>query len=386
MTHDAFASAPAKLPKPFDPARAARTLAALAEGEGGFAPPPASRALLEATFGNSPYLARLALRERAFLQDLIARGPEAVTPQIEAAANQADAAPDSATAMTILRRAKRQAALTIALADISGLWTVDEVTAALTRFADACVGGALRFLLRQTAAQAQYAERDPAKLERDTGLIILAMGKYGAFELNYSSDIDLVTFYDARRFPFAKKGDPRGAAVDIVKGVVKLLSETTADGYVFRTDLRLRPDAGATQIAISTEAAELYYEGMGQNWERAAMIKARACAGDLMAAAQFQKSIEPFVWRRNLDYAAIEDIHSIKRQIHAHGGHGAIAVAGHNIKLGRGGIREIEFFAQTQQLILGGRNPALRPRATLEAIEALRQRGLVSDATASDLT
>jgi glutamate-ammonia-ligase adenylyltransferase len=386
MTRDAFTAATAKLPKPFDLARAARTLEALAEGEGGYSPPPHARALLESTFGNSPYLSRLALRERAFLQDLVVRGPDAVLPEIEAAARRADAARDQASAMTILRRAKRQAALAIALADIAQLWTVDEVTAALTRFADAAVGGALRFMLRETAAQADFAERDPAKLERETGLVVLAMGKYGAFELNYSSDIDLVTFYDARRFPFHKKGDPRGAAVDVVKGVVKLLSEVTAEGYVFRTDLRLRPDAGATQIAISTEAAELYYEGMGQNWERAAMIKARACAGDLVAAAQFQKAVEPFVWRRNLDYAAIEDIHSIKRQIHAHGGHGAIAVAGHNIKLGRGGIREIEFFAQTQQLILGGRNPALRPRGTLEAIEALRLRGLVNDATAADLT
>jgi len=178
----------------------------------------------------------------------------------------------------------------------------------------------------------------------------------------------------------------RGAAVDIVKGLVKLLSETTADGYVFRTDLRLRPDAGATQVAISTEAAEAYYEGMGQNWERAAMIKARACAGDPVASAAFLKAIEPFVWRRSLDYAAIEDIHSIKRQIHAFRGHGAIAVAGHNVKLGRGGIREIEFFAQTQQLILGGRFPDLRARRTLDAIEALHKRGPVSDEAAADLT
>src|SRR6202012_2588580 len=146
------------------------------------------------------------------------------------------------------------------------------------------------------------------------------------------------------------------------------------------------PDAGATQVAISTDAAESYYEGMGQNWERAAMIKARACAGDLKAGAAFLKAIEPFVWRRNLDYAAIEDIHSIKRQIHAHGGHGAIAVAGHNIKLGRGGIREIEFFAQTQQLILGGRNPALRPPATMIALKALAAHGTITSQAAADMT
>jgi glutamate-ammonia-ligase adenylyltransferase len=372
------------LPNPFDPARAARTLAALAEN--GFDPPLERRALLDAMFGNSPFLARLALRERAFLGDLLTQGPEAMRAACEAAAWATADARDMTTAMAGLRRAKRQAALTVAMADIAGLWDLDEVTDALTRLADAAVGGSLRFLLREAAVRAGMDTHDPAALEAGTGLVVLAMGKYGAFELNYSSDIDLVVFYDAGRFPFRKKDDARGAAVDIVRGLVKLLSETTADGYVFRTDLRLRPDAGATQVAISTDAAEAYYEGMGQNWERAAMIKARACAGDRIAAASFLKAIEPFIWRRSLDYAAIEDIHSIKRQIHAHGGHGAIAVAGHNVKLGRGGIREIEFFAQTQQLILGGRYPDLRARRTLDAIEALRERDRVSDEAAADLT
>jgi glutamate-ammonia-ligase adenylyltransferase len=374
------------LPKPFDSARAARTLAALAEGSDGYAPPAEARALLEAMFGNSPFLARLALRERTFLRDLIVQGPQVALEAAKALARSATDAKDTASAMTALRRAKRQAALAIALGDIAGLWDLAAVTHALTEFADVCVSAALRFLLREAAAQAGLEGRDPATLEAETGLVVLAMGKYGAFELNYSSDIDLVVFYDATRFPFRKKDDARGAAVDIVKGLVKLLDETTVEGYVFRVDLRLRPDAGATQVAISTDAAEAYYEGMGQNWERAAMIKARACAGDPLTGAAFLKAIEPFVWRRSLDYAAIEDIHSIKRQIHAHGGHGAIAVAGHNVKLGRGGIREIEFFAQTQQLILGGRNPELRRHATLEAIEALRARGRVSDEAAVDLT
>jgi [glutamine synthetase] adenylyltransferase / [glutamine synthetase]-adenylyl-L-tyrosine phosphorylase len=374
------------LPQPFDPARAERTLAALAQGAEGYTPPAPSHALLDAMFGNSPFLARLALRERAFLRELIAQGPQAALEAAQAVAHAASDAKDMASAMSLLRRAKRQAALAIALADIAGLWDLEAVTGALTRFADVCVSGALRFLLREAASRAGNDAHDLAALEAETGLVVLAMGKYGAFELNYSSDIDLVVFYDAERFPFRKKDDPRGAAVDIVKGLVKLLSETTAEGYVFRVDLRLRPDAGATQVAISTDAAEAYYEGMGQNWERAAMIKARACAGDPVTGTAFLKAIEPFVWRRSLDYAAIEDIHSIKRQIHAHGGHGAIAVAGHNVKLGRGGIREIEFFAQTQQLILGGRNPELRPRATLAAIEALRARGRVSDEAASDLT
>jgi glutamate-ammonia-ligase adenylyltransferase len=154
---------------------------------------------------------------------------------------------------------------------------------------------------------------------------------------------------------------------------------------VFRADLRLRPDAGATQVAISTAAALDYYEAMGQNWERAAMIKARACAGDPETGAQFLAALRPFVWRRYLDFAAIEDIQSIKRQIHAHVGHGEIAVAGHNIKLGRGGIREIEFFAQTQQLILGGRHPGLRASATQSALDALVAEGRVEKEVGDDL-
>jgi len=361
------------LPRPFDPARARRTFESL---EGVAATP-----VLEAAFGNAPFLARLALRE----PDVPAADPEAVVAEAKALALSAAEAGDEADAMSRLRRAKRRAALAIALADIAGTWDVDTVTRRLSEFADAAVKGSLRFLLRAAAERAAMPERDGALLEDTTGLVVLAMGKYGAFELNYSSDIDLVVFYDAERFPFRKRDDARGAAVDIVKGLVKLLGEQTADGYVFRVDLRLRPDAGATQVAISTAAAEAYYEAMGQNWERAAMIKTRACAGDPDTGARFLKAIEPFVWRRNLDYAAIEDIHSIKRQIHAHEGHGRVAVAGHNVKLGRGGIREIEFFAQTQQLILGGRKPRLRARATLDALRALAAEGLITAAALDEL-
>ena len=370
-------------PLPFDRARAQRTFDSLAVE--GFDPRPEQRAVLAAAFGNSPFLGRLALREHAVLPEILERGPGPVVAAAMDQALSAAAAESQADAMSALRIAKRRAALAIALADIAGLWPLEKVTEALTQFADAAVKGALRFVLREAAEKAELPERDGAVLEETTGLTVLAMGKYGAFELNYSSDIDLVVFYDPRRFPFKKRDDPRGAAVDLVRGIVKLLTEITTDGYVFRVDLRLRPDAGATQVAISIDAAESYYEGMGQNWERAAFIKARACAGDPQTGAYFLKAIVPFIWRRNLDYAAIEDIHSIKRQIHAHEGHGTIAVAGHNIKLGRGGIREIEFFAQTQQLILGGRIAELRQRGTVAALDALCARGLVTATTAAEL-
>ncbi|MBV9330994.1 MAG: bifunctional [glutamine synthetase] adenylyltransferase/[glutamine synthetase]-adenylyl-L-tyrosine phosphorylase [Alphaproteobacteria bacterium] len=370
-------------PPKFDPARAERTLADLHYE--GFDPDPPARAFLASVFSNSPYLARLAVREAESLQALLAKGPEVIVARAESGALDAAAAATPEEAMKMLRGAKRRAALAIALADISGAWDLDQVTGALSRFAKTCIKASLRFSLRQAAREEGRPDEDGAALEASTGVIVLGMGKLGAAELNYSSDIDLVVFYEASRFPFRRRDDARSAAVAVVRNIVRLLSETTPDGFVFRTDLRLRPDAGATQVAISTDAAENYYEAMGQNWERAAFIKARPCAGDPDAAARFLKAIEPFIWRRSLDYSAIDDIHSIKRQIHAHGGHGAIAVKGHNVKLGRGGIREIEFFAQTQQLIAGGRNPALRAAGTITAIEALVTRGLVERSTAADL-
>jgi glutamate-ammonia-ligase adenylyltransferase len=368
-------------PLPFDTARVTRALEGLAER--GFIPADTARELLAGAFGNSGFLVRLALRESAGLADYFRDGPDVIV-QTACALALAPAA-DEARMMANLRLAKRRAALAIALADIGGMWDFHRVTGALTALADASVKGALRFLLARMAAQQNHAERDGEILEKTTGLTILAMGKYGAHELNYSSDIDLVVFYDDDKFPFHKRDDKRGAAVELAHGLVKLIAETNADGYVFRVDLRLRPDAGATQVAISTLAALDYYESQGQNWERAAMIKARPCAGDPQTGASFLAGIAPFIWRRNLDFAAIEDIHSIKRQIHAHAGHGDIAVAGHNIKLGRGGIREIEFFAQTQQLILGGRNPDLRTSATLDALAALAAHGTITAEAENDL-
>ncbi|MGZ5922907.1 MAG: bifunctional [glutamine synthetase] adenylyltransferase/[glutamine synthetase]-adenylyl-L-tyrosine phosphorylase, partial [Rhizomicrobium sp.] len=220
-------------PLPFDVARATRTLEGLAEH--GFVPGPEQRPLLEGVFGNSGFLSRLALREPEILSRFFAAEPETVLQEILARARNVASLDDEAAAMAELRGAKRAAALAIALADIGGLWPLEKVTVALTQFADACVQGALRFLLRRAAAAHGMEERDGAVLEATTGLTVLAMGKYGAYELNYSSDIDLVVFYDADRFPFAKRGDARGAAVDIVRGLVKLIAETTAGGYVFRT-------------------------------------------------------------------------------------------------------------------------------------------------------
>ena len=216
-------------------------------------------------------------------------------------------------------------------------------------------------------------------------MIVLGLGKLGGRELNYSSDIDLILLYDPAS-PAAPAPDRAQSLFGrVARDLVRILDERTGDGYVFRTDLRLRPDPRSTPLAISVPAALTYYETVGQNWERAALIKARPVAGDLIAARHFLTELQPFIWRRNLDFAAIEDIHSIKRQIQAHKGGGRIAVEGHDIKTGRGGIREIEFFAQTQQLIWGGRMRALRVGPTCAALRALAATGRIDAATCDAL-
>ncbi|MBH0237585.1 bifunctional [glutamine synthetase] adenylyltransferase/[glutamine synthetase]-adenylyl-L-tyrosine phosphorylase [Methylobrevis albus] len=331
---------------------------------------PAARDLLVSTMANAPFLRDLMRGRPERVLACLTEAPEARMAALVGRLGD-EVPPTEAEAMRLLRQVKQEAALLIALADLGGVWSLFEVTGALTRLADASVSAAIRFLLREAAAQGKFLPPDPADPEAGSGLIVLAMGKHGAFELNYSSDVDLIVFYDAEVAPVAPGVEPATFFVRLVRRMVRILQDRTADGYSFRTDLRLRPDPGATAMAISVAAAFVYYESIGQNWERAALIKARPCAGDIVAGDRFLREIGPFIWRKYLDYASIRDIHSIKRQIHAHKGHGRIAVAGHNIKLGRGGIREIEFFVQTQQLIAGGRNIELRGRETVPMLSAL---------------
>jgi glutamate-ammonia-ligase adenylyltransferase len=334
--------------------------------------------LIRGIFAGSPYLSGLIRQNPERLLRLLAASPEARLQTLcTNAGSDTAAAATMPEAMAALRRFKTETALLIALADLAGVWSLAEVTGALTRVADTAVQAAVRCLFRMARAKGDWTGGTDAAPEHGSGYIVLGMGKYGAFELNYSSDIDLIVFYDTRRIALRSGLEPQAFFVRLTRDLVKMLQERTGDGYVFRTDLRLRPDPGATQIALSGEAALNYYESFGQNWERAAMIKARAVAGDIEAGTAFLGELAPFVWRKYLDFAAIADIHAMKRQIHAHLGFGVIAVAGHNIKVGRGGIREIEFFAQTQQLIAGGRQTDLRVPSTLSALKALVRRGWI---------
>jgi glutamate-ammonia-ligase adenylyltransferase len=335
----------------------------------------------------APYLWDLIRADPTRFVAVLTHDPDdAIASLLAKARSAAAAARTSAQVMRILRRMKAHGALLIAVADIGGVWPVPRVTQALTAIAELALRSAVRHLLGDAVRRGKLRVPDAGDPERGSGYIVLAMGKMGGHELNFSSDIDLMAFYDPAVASLAPNVEPSALFVRLTRDLVKLLQERTADGYVFRVDLRLRPDPSSTQIAISTEAALDYYESRGQNWERAALIKARPCAGDLAAGEKLLRDLAPFVWRKFLDYATIADVHAMKQQIHAYRGHGEIAVEGHNIKLGRGGIREIEFFAQTQQLIAGGRHSELRGRETVATLAALAVGGWIGAAARDELS
>jgi len=337
-----------------------------------------TRALVEGIVAHSPYLTREMLREQAFVVGAFRDGVDAAIDRVWSDFAAIDPRDGADAIMKALRVAKRRAAVTIALADIANQWDLIRVTDAITGAADRGLEVSWRYaLLEQIRRKKLPLDPDAEDPLLGSGLVCLAMGKMGARELNYSSDIDLIVLYDDALPAYAEHWELRQAFVNATRTMVKLMEERSADGYVFRTDLRLRPDPNSTPPAVSMTAAETYYESMGQNWERAAMIKARPVASDPESADAFLRALRPFVWRRHLDFAAIQDVHSIKRQIAAHKKGIAIKAEGQNVKLGRGGIREIEFFAQTQQLIWGGRDARLRVRGTEDALAALVDAGRV---------
>jgi len=334
---------------------------------------------------HSPYLWKLARNDIPRLVRILTTPPDALFDDLVVTCNDAPSkfVDQEAGLMRCLRRVKQEAALLIALTDLGGVWTLEQVTQALSRLADAALKAALDFSLQVEASLGKI--NLSGGLEDGSGIVILALGKHGARELNYSSDIDIVILYDPERAPLAAGTEAAPFFVRVAKSVVRIVDYHTPDGYVFRVDLRLRPDPASTPIAISVHSAFAYYESVGQNWERAAMIKARPAAGDTVIGDLFLSDLAPFIWRKYFDFASIADIHAMKRQIHAVRGHEAIAVAGHDIKLGRGGIREIEFFVQTQQLVFGGRRMALRGQRTLEMLQALCADGWISVEARDDL-
>jgi [glutamine synthetase] adenylyltransferase / [glutamine synthetase]-adenylyl-L-tyrosine phosphorylase len=321
---------------------------------------------------------RRAIEFAPFLRETAAVLPELVATFIEqgsaAAVGQAlEANADSVESE--LRRHRAGVALTVALSDLCGELGFAEATRLLSDFADAAIGQALK---------AALMERIPGSDVE--GVTVLALGKLGSRELNYSSDVDLLVLFDPAAMPRRERDDPSEAAVRIGRRMIELLQKRTADGYVVRVDLRLRPSPEVTPIVLPINAAISHYESSALPWERAAFIRARVCAGDRALGEHFLQSIQPFVWRRSLDFGVIEEVREISARIRDHFAQGARLGPGYDLKRGRGGIREVEFFAQIQQMIHGGRDPSVRASATLDALEALRAAGRITEEDASALS
>ncbi len=304
-----------------------------------------------------------ARRFAPFLRDGLAAFPKIAE---IFAADGADAAIDAALAVQgasvseVLRHQRRALALAVALGDLSGDLSLERLTVALSDFADRAIDAALA---------AAIEERSPGA--GTDGFAVLALGKLGSRELNYSSDVDLILLFDPAVLPRRERDDPSEAAVRIGRRLVELLQQRTEHGYVARVDLRLRPSPEVTPIVLSADAAISYYESQALPWERAAFIRARACAGDIQLGERFLSEIQPFIWRRALDFGAIDEIREISSRIRDHYAQGSALAPGYDLKRGLGGIREVEFFTQVQQLIHGGRDPELRQRAVLDALPAL---------------
>lgn len=327
--------------------------------------------------GAAPYLIRLMFAEKEYLAAMIQKGcKKAFADLIKEAFSRLYNQADIETAGRELRLLKRRAALIIALADVGGEWSLETVTHALSVLAQAALRIAVCCVLKHYAARGDWTLSDPDDPEKKSGFFLIAMGKLGARELNYSSDIDLIALYDEEKVPYSGKRETGAFMVKMMRDIIALMDDKTEYGYVFRTDLRLRPDPGSTPVALSTAAATVYYESFAQNWERAAFIKARIVAGDRQSGTEFLKEIKPFVWRRTTDFYALQQISSIKRSLGARSADSPDK-AGFNVKLGQGGIREIEFYTQLQQLLWGGRDPHLRSRSTLTALKALTKAGWV---------
>lgn len=316
---------------------------------------------------HAPFLREAALAYPAIVGTFLDDGAEA--------ACKAALSLSGETVESELRRRRTALALAVALGDLAGELSFERATQLLSEFADTAIDRALTQAL---------AERVPGAEVR--GITVIAMGKLGSSELNYSSDVDLLLLFDPEVMPRRERDDPSEAAVRVGRRMIELLQKRTEDGYVVRVDLRLRPSPEVTPIVLSINAAISHYESSALPWERAAFIRARPCAGDIPLGEHFLQSIKPFVWRRSLDFGVIGEVREISARIRDHYAQGSQFGPGFDLKRGRGGIREVEFFAQIQQMIHGGRDASVRLPATLNALRALEAAGHVDPADAALLS
>ncbi|MGE3713361.1 MAG: bifunctional [glutamine synthetase] adenylyltransferase/[glutamine synthetase]-adenylyl-L-tyrosine phosphorylase [Alphaproteobacteria bacterium] len=336
-------------------------------------------AALESFFNYSPYLTTLALTHPDVVHAVATQGAEACFADILRHIVPLEHTDNKFIQLKHqLRMAKRKVALLTAIADITEEWPLEKVTLALSEFAEKALQHSVEHILLNASRRGEIELADTAHSAAGSGIIILGMGKLGGHELNYSSDIDLIIFFRKNRLNYKGRQTEQHFMNRLAQDLVNIMQDRTAEGYVFRTDLRLRPDPASTPPAITTEAAFIYYESVGQNWERAAMIKARPIAGDMEAGRVFLERLAPFMWRRSLDFASINDIQSIKRQMDSRK-NASIHMRGHNVKIGVGGIREIEFYVHIFQLIWGGREKSLRTKATCATLKVLHELGLIDE-------
>ncbi|MDE2345098.1 MAG: bifunctional [glutamate--ammonia ligase]-adenylyl-L-tyrosine phosphorylase/[glutamate--ammonia-ligase] adenylyltransferase, partial [Gammaproteobacteria bacterium] len=273
---------------------------------------------------------------------------------------------DEAGLASRVRQLRRYEMMRIAWRDLAGWARLDETLHDLSDLADACVDGVLAKLCGWHAERhgvARNARGEPQSL------VVLGMGKLGARELNFSSDIDVIFGYPENGASDGSRPlDNEEYFLRLAQKLVRLLDEVTADGFVFRVDLRLRPFGEAGPLAMSFAAMEAYYQNHGREWERYALIKARPVAGDVKQGARLLEMLRPFIYRRYLDFNAFESLREMKQLIMQEVQRRGLE---DNIKLGRGGIREIEFIGQVFQLIRGGREAPLRERAILPVLDYL---------------
>ena len=328
---------------------------------------PAGQAFFSFLCGNSPHLSLLLQRDLELTQALVDQTPGAITGRVRGDLAAADPAMDRDQLMTFLRRQRNRVAVLAAAYDCFGIHGVMECAELLSDMADHAVRLTVSHLLLDRVERGDLERPDGDRW----GYFVLAMGKHGSRELNYSSDIDLIVLYDPDSVRYTGFRTLSDCFVRVTQDLVRILQTRTADGYVFRTDLRLRPDPSSTPVAITVDFALNYYGRFGRTWERTALIKARPVAGDLTAGAAYLERLSPFIWDEALDFTSVEEIRSVSQQIHDFHGHGAVRAAGHNVKLGRGGIREIEFFVHMHQLAHGGRNRRLRGSRLLAMLETL---------------
>jgi glutamate-ammonia-ligase adenylyltransferase len=320
---------------------------------------PAPLATAAATaWAHAPFLKGLMPSRRACLARLVADGPDAALADALAMVT----APSEAPLATRMRRARGDVALVVALADLAGLWPLERVTEALSDFADVTINAAIATALAERGAP-------------NRGLVALALGKLGSRELNYSSDVDLILLHEPDLIPTRSHEDPDEAAVRIARRAVALLADRLPDGYVARVDLRLRPSSEITPMSMTLNAAEHYYQSEAETWERLAFVRSRAVGGDLALGAEFLARIRPFVWRRSLDFTTVRDVQSVSLRIRDHFEGGQKLGPGFDLKRGRGGIREVEFHTQINQLLWGGRDERLRVPGTIPALQALTAAG-----------